>query len=360
MTAIVGLLVIVFFSLLINRIATVALTFTGLSREMAQFQARSAFTTVGFTTTESESVVGHPVRRRIIMLLMLVGNAGFVGVIATSLVSATSDSSYGLFGKLGALAMGLGALWIFGSSKWIDARLFTIISSALKQFTHLEVHDFQELLRMGEGFSVTEVKVEEEDWLVGQRLDELRLSDAGVNVLGINRSTGEYVGTPVGNTYIRRGDKILVYGARERIIALDEGRGDPEKGKEHQQFVEEKRAQWKKEADNRGEGYSVTEIVIRQKGWLAGKRLIDLRLGDVGINILGVYRAGGDYIGSPVGSTRLYGEDKVIVYGSQESVAALNANRDDPDGEEKHRQVIAQKQSEGETKLDGSDKASDD
>lgn len=83
MVAISSLLLVLVFSLLITRIATIALTYTGLSHQSAKFQARSAFTGVGFTTSESEKVVNHPVRRRILLLMMLVGNAGIVTVIAT-------------------------------------------------------------------------------------------------------------------------------------------------------------------------------------------------------------------------------------------------------------------------------------
>jgi hypothetical protein len=49
------------------RVATSALVMTGMARESARFQARSAFLGVGFTTGEAESVVDHPVRRRIAM-----------------------------------------------------------------------------------------------------------------------------------------------------------------------------------------------------------------------------------------------------------------------------------------------------
>ena len=58
--AILTLFIIIFMSLLVMRIATMALMLTGLSRESARFQARSAYTGVGFTTTESESIAGHP------------------------------------------------------------------------------------------------------------------------------------------------------------------------------------------------------------------------------------------------------------------------------------------------------------
>lgn len=54
MTAVLTLLVVILESMVITRIATIALMATGLTRESARFQARSALTGVGFTTSESE------------------------------------------------------------------------------------------------------------------------------------------------------------------------------------------------------------------------------------------------------------------------------------------------------------------
>ncbi|MGZ3673172.1 MAG: potassium transporter TrkA, partial [Ktedonobacterales bacterium] len=51
MVALVSFLLVLTLSLIIERIATVALTLTGLSRDAAAFQARSAFTGTGFTTS---------------------------------------------------------------------------------------------------------------------------------------------------------------------------------------------------------------------------------------------------------------------------------------------------------------------
>jgi len=90
MIPVVTLLLVVSFSIIITRIATIALTYTGLARESARFQARSAFTGVGFTTSESENLVNHPVRRRILMLLMLFGNAGIVTAIASVVMTFVS------------------------------------------------------------------------------------------------------------------------------------------------------------------------------------------------------------------------------------------------------------------------------
>src|SRR3954447_23513363 len=87
MVALASVLVIALLSMLITRVATVALAQTGMSRESARFQARSALSGVGFTTSEAESVVNHPVRRRIVQALMVVGSAGVVTAAASLILS---------------------------------------------------------------------------------------------------------------------------------------------------------------------------------------------------------------------------------------------------------------------------------
>jgi hypothetical protein len=67
--AIFSVLLIIALPILVTRIAAVALVHTGLSRDAARFQARSALTGVGYTTTEAERVTCHPVRRRVAMTL---------------------------------------------------------------------------------------------------------------------------------------------------------------------------------------------------------------------------------------------------------------------------------------------------
>ena len=119
MIAVVSLLFILTVSLLITRIATVALQLTGLSKASAQFQARSAFTGVGYTTSEAENTVSHPVRRRIVMLLMLLGNVGLVSVLSAVMLSflAGDESRFGV--RVGLMGGGLVLLWLFATSKWI-------------------------------------------------------------------------------------------------------------------------------------------------------------------------------------------------------------------------------------------------
>ncbi len=71
--AIASFLLVIAVSLVITRVATVVLVASGMSRQHARFQSRSAFTGTGFTTSEAESVLNHPLRRKVVMLLMLLG-----------------------------------------------------------------------------------------------------------------------------------------------------------------------------------------------------------------------------------------------------------------------------------------------
>jgi len=320
--AIVVMIVILTLNLLINRIATVALTFTGMSREMARFQARSAFCTVGFTTSESESVVNHPVRRRIIMLLMLAGNIGFVSLIVTGVSSFGSDSSIPSISKLLLLVGVLGTLWIIGSSKWIDDKMFKLISWTLKRVSNLEAHDYHALLHLQEGYYVTTLQVDESDWLVGRTLGQLRLSDIGITILGIKRADGTFLGAPVGGAYIRRGDTLIVYGVRESIERLDRQRKDKDGWEKHQHIVEAKQNHVQA-TDFSETAFSISEITVKENSWIVGQTLRALRLDGNGVAIFGVEHHDGRSVTRPEDTYIIQPGDRLFCYGDHERMHAL-------------------------------------
>lgn len=241
MASIIGLLVIVLLSVIVNRIATVALTLTGLSREMARFQARSAFSTTGFTSNETEAIVNHPVRRRIVFTLMMIGNVGLIGVIATTVSSVTSvetGDGYSLWVRIAYLVTGLSLLLAFSMSKWVDDQLFKFIGWALRRWTLDDIHDYRHLLALGQGYSVTELKLDPGNWPVGKRLDELRLSHVGVIVLAIHRADGDLVGSPIGATYLRAGDRITVYGFKKDVARFNASRDAEDGPMAYQELVD--------------------------------------------------------------------------------------------------------------------------
>lgn len=254
MLAIVSLLIVVILSLLVVRVASVALTLTGLSNQLARFQARSAFTGAGFTTTESEKVVQHPVRRRIIMLLMLLGNAGIVTAVSSLILSLTTTSGdSGITGtvwfRMSVLAVGLSGLWCIAYSGWVDAWLSRLITRALKKWTDLDVRDYAGLLHLSGGYSVVEMHVEAGDWTAERRLVELKLAEEGVLVLGIEKPGGDYIGAPRGHTQLSVDDTVLLYGPRDVLEKLDQRGAGSDGNWEHHVAVDQQRQVNKRELE---------------------------------------------------------------------------------------------------------------
>ncbi|MFP4102985.1 TrkA C-terminal domain-containing protein [Coleofasciculus sp.] len=238
MAALVSLLTVISLSLLITRIATVALALTGLSRESAKFQARSAFTGVGFTTNEAEQVVSHPVRRRILMLLMLLGNVGVITTISSLILTfLNTASNQQWLVRLLILGIGLAVLWVLATSKWIDRYLSRLINWALQRWTTLNVKDYASLLRLSGDYTVMEMEVQPEDWLADRELGELGLRQEGVVVLGIQRENGRYVGAPKAHTRICPGDVLILYGRLPLLNELDQRGADWIGEQSHQKAV---------------------------------------------------------------------------------------------------------------------------
>lgn len=220
MIVVAALLLIVLVSVTFVRAGTMALVLTGLSKEVASFQARSAFLGVGFTTSEAEKVVAHPVRRRIIGTLMVLGyfglGSGLVSVITVVTQSAPED-----IGRLFIVALtGVTAIAALFGGRVFDPWIRSGVKKALGERHGLLIHDYAELLRVDKGYSISNVQVADDSWLAGRSLRELRLTDEGIVVLNITRAEGITLATPGPDTVIEDGDQLLCYGLEEDLLAL--------------------------------------------------------------------------------------------------------------------------------------------
>lgn len=241
MIAIISLLMVIMLSILVTRIATIALIHTGMTREAARFQARSAFTGAGFTTRESEQVANHPVRRRIVMLLMLLGNAGIVTIVSSLILSFVGGPR-----ELGTLSLkvilligGLAFLLFIANSKWVDRHLSRLIDRALRKYTRLDVRDYSSLMHLAGDYRLVELKISQEDWIANRSLQDAELRDEGLVVLGIKRENGPYIGGPKGDSMVLPGDTLLVYGKIRSVEELDSRRRDWTGDREHRARVQD-------------------------------------------------------------------------------------------------------------------------
>jgi len=221
MLAVISLLVIVGLSLLIIRVGSVALILTGVSKELAYFQAFSAFSGVGFTTHESEKVVNQPVRRRILMILMLAGSLGVVTAISSLILTFIQVQNRGEWLlRVLLLVLGLTVLYVVASSEWVNHALSKVIGWGLKKWTRLDIYDYEQLLQLSDGYAVQEVAVHDDDWLAEKSLADLDLSQEGILVLGIRRADDAYVGSPTGDSLVLPGDTLILYGRQSLLAEL--------------------------------------------------------------------------------------------------------------------------------------------
>jgi len=205
---------------LILRIGTEALVLTGLSRDIARFQVRSAFFGVGYTTSEAEAIVNHPVRRRIVQTLLVAGAIGISGVISSSILTLTRQEDSILVPLLGLL-VGTLLLWAAASLRPLDRLLTVVVAWALRRMTNLDTRDYDALLRIHDQYAVTQFTIAPGAALAGRSIAEAAPGHAGIVLLGIERANGgEYLGAPPLDTRVEPGDVLTVYGHDEVLSRI--------------------------------------------------------------------------------------------------------------------------------------------
>jgi K+/H+ antiporter YhaU regulatory subunit KhtT len=200
-------------------LGALALEITGLDPETARFQALSAFTRSGFTTRESELAVRNPLRRRIISVLIILGNAGLVTIIGTFAASLVQGGD------------GSNILYLTGVA------LVLVITARLTRrlFTHGRLHEYlrrtmartmglrkeypDEILYQARGYGLFRADISEASSLASKTLAESRLGERGVIVLAIEREDG-LIPIPSAKEPILPGDSIVCYGNLERAASI--------------------------------------------------------------------------------------------------------------------------------------------
>lgn len=244
MIAAITLFIVVTLSALITRIAAIALVHTGLSTQIARFQARSAYTGAGYSTSESENIMNHPVRRKIIFNLMLIGNAGIVTVMSSLILTfvlpdTLSSKLYGL----GIVLVGMMILSWAVKSEMVDRALSKWINRMLKRYTDLDIQDYASVLHLKDDYKISEKHIDAEDWMCNQTLLELDLRREGITILGVDRKDDRYYGSPDGDFKLLSDDVITIYGKSEGIRNLYNRKKGFKAEIDHQRYMkkEEKR-----------------------------------------------------------------------------------------------------------------------
>ncbi len=220
-------------SFIVVRIGAIAFQLTGLEWSLAKFQSLSCFSGTGFTTKEAELVTGHPQRRRIATVLMVLGNAGLVTLIAT--VASALNPQRELWEKLSAsvlpfsvprevvpwinLLIIIVALYVlykvFTNKKFVHQLTEVLRAKIIKRKLFRPV-SFEELLLLAGGYGVSRIDVAENSPLVDKTLAGSELRQSDITVLAIVRGDAT-MPNPAANSKILAGDTLVSFGNLENI-----------------------------------------------------------------------------------------------------------------------------------------------
>ncbi|MBN1420645.1 MAG: hypothetical protein JXP34_17870 [Planctomycetes bacterium] len=320
MVAIVVLSVTIIISAVIVKIGTVALRMTGIDEHTASFQALSAFTGTGFTTQESEKIVSHPARRRIVRIMMILGNAGLATVIATSILSFGSGDVSEVIIKVGIVVL-LGLLiYKVAIAKRMQAFLDRWIQARLARYTDIGVVEFQEILRLDHENGIARVELSEGNPILGKTLRELALGRSGVLVLAVQRGMG-LVPNPGATTRLEKGDRLVCYGRPGMVRKLAQGEYAPppvEMAPYHEVLALDR-------------GYGISRVDVNAGGVLEGATLEELALPRKRILVLAIQAADG-LLPAPNPRRRLAAGETLVCYGPLEEIRALAEAKKAPEG----------------------------
>ncbi len=216
MFAVVLLLVALVVSYVIIQIGAVAFEITGLERKKALFQSLSCFSTTGFTTRESETIVGHEQRRKIAMVLMILGNIGVITIISSFVVSLADQGTVLSLRNLGIMGAGMLVLTFLLRVPQINMLLRRLIRKELEAVAHLDVISDVEVLSQTAGYGVARLHVPEDSSLRGLPLRDSGLRQQDIIALFIDRG-GAAIPLPAADRTIHTGDSMICFGLLERI-----------------------------------------------------------------------------------------------------------------------------------------------
>lgn len=213
------LVIAIAISMVVVRIGATALELTGMPWDRAKFQALSAFSNAGFTTRESEEIVRHPLRRKIVTYLIVLGNAGLVTVIGSVAGSVIEPQPIHVLGRVAAMAAVVAALFWLARRPPVARRLRERVRRWIARRYAIEMWSAEELLHLDHGYELTRFDLSPDSPAIGHTLRQLKLRQNAVQVLAVERGL-RFVAVPGGDFALHAGDGLVVYGNRDSVDRL--------------------------------------------------------------------------------------------------------------------------------------------
>ena len=221
-------IIVLIVSFIVVRVGAIAFQLTGLEWSLAKFQALSCFTSTGFTTREAELITASPQRRRIASILIVLGHAGLVTMIATfanSLRPPTIDIT--LLSKfippgvmpwinLTVIAVTIYIIYKLFTNTRFARRLTSALRERIVKRDIIKSVSFEELAVATGGYGVSKIDVRAGSFILDKTLSESQLRKSDITVLAIIRADTT-IPNPSAGTKILLGDELVCFGKLENI-----------------------------------------------------------------------------------------------------------------------------------------------
>jgi len=221
-------------SFIVVRIGAIAFQLTGLEWSLAKFQALSCFTGTGFTTKEAELVTSNKQRRKIASVLIVLGNAGLVIMIATlagsfvpqqeTVISKLSESYLPfhispylvIWVNLGVIIVMVYLIYRVFTHEQFAKKLTNFLRRKIIKREIFQKVSFEELLLATGGYGVSRVVVSAGSPVLNKTLARSNLRRHDITVLAIVRD-GQTIPNPAADMSIILNDELICFGKLENI-----------------------------------------------------------------------------------------------------------------------------------------------
>lgn len=198
---------------LVIEVSVTLFKLTGLENTVARFQVISMLTGTGFTTDESNSIIDHPVRRKISMFLILFGVFS-LAVIISSISTMLSDDLR--IKELSIIMAILMLIIIIVKLPFIYNRLSNKMHSEMHNHYNLWEHPIKEVLFLEDDDVVMKLDINKDSELINQNAGEVISRGIDINILFIKSGEAK-IRKKLSKHELKLGDKLFLYGNKKEI-----------------------------------------------------------------------------------------------------------------------------------------------
>lgn len=226
-------IIILVTSFIIVRIGAIAFQLTGLEWSLAKFQALSCFSGTGFTTKESELITSNPRRRKIATVLIVLGNAGIITMVAT--VASALNAQQTIWQKLSEsflpfviplylvpwvnlaiIVISVYAVFKFFTNKKVLKKLTNSLRKRIIKKELFKPVAFEDLMLVTEGYCISKIEVRRKCPVLNKTLIDSGLRKNDITVLAVIRGE-KTIPNPPSNITFQTGDEIVSFGKLDNI-----------------------------------------------------------------------------------------------------------------------------------------------